>query len=73
MILIGRGGVTITRNHPKSLHVRLTAPLEWRINAVMEKRKLPEEKVKPYTIEMDIKRKKSRDYFSKLATRHIYC
>jgi hypothetical protein len=31
-ILIGRGGAAITRRIPTGIHVRLTAPIEWRID-----------------------------------------
>ncbi len=36
-IIVGRGGVAITRDIPKSLHVFLEAPLEWRAIRVAEK------------------------------------
>ena len=36
-IIVGRGGVAITRDIPKSLHVFLEAPLEWRALRVAEK------------------------------------
>jgi cytidylate kinase len=34
VILVGRGGVAITRHCPNSLHIRLQAPVAWRINEV---------------------------------------
>ena len=34
VIIVGRGGVSITRDFPNSLHIKLQAPLEWRINNV---------------------------------------
>lgn len=34
-ILIGRGGALTTRHLDSGIHVRLIAPLEWRINALM--------------------------------------
>lgn len=64
VIIVGRGGVSVTKNHPKSLHVRLYAPFEWRVKQISEKRNLPEEKVVPYAMEIDLKRKKFRDFFS---------
>lgn len=37
VIIIGRGGVAITRNIPGSVHIRLEAPEEWRIGKLMKK------------------------------------
>ena len=33
-IIVGRGGVVVARDIPNSLHIKLVAPLEWRINDV---------------------------------------
>lgn len=35
VVIGGRGGVAITRKLPNTLHLRLQAPLEWRIREVM--------------------------------------
>jgi cytidylate kinase len=35
VIIIGRGGACITRNRENSLHVRLVAPLEWRVKRIV--------------------------------------
>lgn len=35
-IIIGRGGVAHTRHIQKSLHIKLIAPIEWRIQKIME-------------------------------------
>ena len=32
VVIVGRGGVFITRNRPMGIHVRLTAPIEHRID-----------------------------------------
>lgn len=39
-IIVGRAGHIISRNIEKSLLVRLTAPLQWRIRQIMEKNNL---------------------------------
>ncbi len=39
-IIVGRGGHIITRDIKKSLLVKLTAPLDWRIKQIMEKNNL---------------------------------
>lgn len=64
IIIVGRGGVTVTKNHPKALHIRLYAPFDWRVQQMSKKRNIPIDKVIPYAMEMDVKRKKFRDFFS---------
>ena len=63
VIIVGRGAVSIAKDHPKSLHVMLQAPFDWRVEQVSEKRDLPVQKVIPYAREIDIRRKKFRDFF----------
>ena len=47
IIIVGRGGVAITQGCPNALHVRLQAPLQWRINKISEKYQLtPSEALK---------------------------
>ncbi len=55
-VLIGRGGVSITNNMPNALHVRLVAPLYWRVENVMRKKGLSIEKAEEYVIDTDEKR-----------------
>jgi len=55
-VLIGRGGVSITRNMTNSLHIRLVAPLYWRIENVMRKKGFALEKAEEYVIDTDEKR-----------------
>lgn len=62
-IIVGRGGIAITRDMPQSLHVSLDAPLEWRILRTMEKLNLSHEEAEKYTLSLDRKRKQFRDYF----------
>ena len=62
-IIVGRGGVAITRDIPKSLHVFLEAPLEWRALRVSEKHKCTIEEAKQYAQSIDKKRARFRDQF----------
>lgn len=57
-VIIGRGGVAITREMTNSLHVRLVAPLQWRIENVMRKKNMIAEKAEEYIVETDEKRHK---------------
>jgi cytidylate kinase len=62
-VIVGRGGVAITRDIPRSLHINLEAPLEWRVLRSMEKLKLSHDEAEKYAISLDKKRKQFRDYF----------
>ncbi len=63
VIIVGRGGVAITRDILKSLHVNLTAPLEWRVLRISEKHGIDHEEAEKMAIEIDKKRQQFRDYF----------
>ncbi|MCK5700507.1 MAG: cytidylate kinase-like family protein [Cyclobacteriaceae bacterium] len=63
VIIVGRGGVSITRDISDSLHLKIQAPLEWRINYVSKNQmiSLTEAKKKIQTI--DMQRKMISEYF----------
>jgi len=62
-IIVGRGGVAICRDIPKSLHIHLEAPLEWRALRTSEKHNLNIDEARRYCLDIDAKRKKFREYF----------
>lgn len=62
-IIIGRGGVAITRDISQSLHINLEAPLEWRVIRTMEKLNMSHDDAKNYALSLDKKRKQFRDFF----------
>jgi len=62
-VIVGRGGVAITRDIPKSLHIYLEAPLEWRVIRVAEKYDFTIEKARAHAQNIDKKRSHFRDYF----------
>ncbi len=62
-IIVGRGGVAITRDIPLSLHIFLEAPLEWRALRVAEKHNWSIDKARSYAQSVDKKRTSFRDYF----------
>ena len=43
VVIIGRGGFQIARHMPGAIHLRLVAPMEFRVNAVMQYDNLSEE------------------------------
>jgi len=57
-VIIGRGGVAITHDMTNALHIRLVAPLYWRVENVMKKKGMIIEKAEEYVIETDEKRNK---------------
>jgi cytidylate kinase len=62
-IIVGRGSIAITRDIPRSLHINLEAPIEWRAIRISERYNLTFEKAKEAAIDTDKKRKEFRDYF----------
>ena len=63
-IIVGRAGAITTAGIPDGLHVRLVAPLEWRIKALSKRRMFSEKDVKAYIIENDRKRNLLLEQFS---------
>ncbi|UCH13082.1 MAG: cytidylate kinase-like family protein, partial [Bacteroidales bacterium] len=63
VVIVGRGGVAITHDISKSLHVNLEAPLEWRVLRVSAKFNMEPEEAEKYAQDVDRKRKQFRDYF----------
>jgi cytidylate kinase len=62
-IIVGRGGVAITRDIPKSLHIFLEAPLEWRALRVADKNNFTIDQARSYAQNIDKKRSSFRDFF----------
>jgi cytidylate kinase len=62
-VIVGRGGVAITRDIPRSLHLFLEAPLEWRALRVAEKNNYTIEQARSYAQSVDKKRAQFRDFF----------
>lgn len=62
-IIVGRGGVAITRDIPLSLHIFLEAPLEWRALRVAEKHNFSIDQARSYAQNIDKKRTSFRDFF----------
>lgn len=63
VIVLGRGGIAFTRDIPKSLHIFLEGPLEWRASLISEKCNLKLAEAKKYAIEIDKKREQYREFF----------
>lgn len=64
-IIIGRGGVVLTKDIQRSFHMRLQAPLEWRVAQLQEIYKLSTKEMLSYANEIDNKREILRNFFNK--------
>lgn len=63
VVIVGRGGVAITHDIPRSLHINLEAPLEWRKIRIAEKFDISLEEAEQAIRETDKNRKQFREYF----------
>ena len=63
VIILGRGGVAITRDIPRSLHIFLEAPLEWRASIISEKQCCTLQEAIKYVKETDKRRAQYREYY----------
>ena len=62
-IIVGRGGIAITRDLSNSLHINLVAPLDWRAAIISERYNVSIDEARISAIDIDNKRKEFRDYF----------
>lgn len=63
VVIVGRAGVVINRDIKKSLHVRLMAPLDWRITSTMQMLNLTREKALELITLKDANRKRFLEYY----------
>jgi len=56
LVIVGRGGVSITHEIEDALHIRLVAPFYWRVENVMKKKNIGLEEAEEYVIDTDEKR-----------------
>ena len=61
VVIVGRGSEVLSRDIPRSLHVRLFAPLDWKINVMSERLNIPAEKAKNIVLQVDKERAEFRD------------
>lgn len=63
IIVVGRAAVVINRDIPKSLHIRLMAPIEWRVDRIMETQGLTREQAIETMNAKDANRKRFLEYY----------
>jgi len=64
VIIVGRAGSAILRDVPNSLHIKLIAPLDYRVDGVSRRHQITHSEAKKLTIDMDRKRKLLRNEFA---------
>ncbi len=68
VVILGRGGVAITRDISRSLHIQLQAPLEWRTLRVSERFQIELKEAEKYIMEIDRKRIEFINFFGGINT-----
>ncbi|MCD4732458.1 MAG: cytidylate kinase-like family protein, partial [Bacteroidales bacterium] len=63
VIIVGRGGVAFAKDNPKSLHIKLTAPIEWRVDRISKNYDKTRREALKYVLEVDQERKFLIDSF----------
>jgi cytidylate kinase len=63
VIIVGRGGIAFKKDNPKSLHFKLTAPVEWRVDQIAKNYKKSKKEALKYVLEVDLERKYLIDSF----------
>lgn len=61
VIIVGRGGSSILRDIPNSLHIKLISPIDYRVEGVSRRHEISYSEAKKLTIEMDKKRAQLRN------------
>lgn len=63
-VLLGRGGAAITGDMKRGIHIKLVAPLSWRIDSLVKRKNRSRNEIEPFIVENDKKREKLVSYFS---------
>lgn len=66
VVIVGLGGVAITKNIEKSMHIKLYAPYKYRLNIVEKRENMNTEKAREFMDESDVNRVLLIDYFNGL-------
>jgi len=63
VVIVGRAGVALNRDIKRSLHVRLIAPLDWRIDRIEKLQGMTKEKALDLITSKDANRKRFMEYY----------
>ena len=64
-VIIGRGGVCVTDHIKRSLNIKLMAPIDWRIEGLVKRKKITKSEAKALIEDMDPKRDQWNERMSK--------
>ena len=57
VIIVGRGGVAFSKDNPRSIHIKLCAPIEWRVDRIQKSYKMSKPKALRFVLDTDEERK----------------
>lgn len=63
VIVIGRGGVAFSKYNKQSIHIKLTAPFDWRVSRIMKSYQLEKKEAENYVVKVDQERKQLIENF----------
>ncbi len=63
VVIVGRGSEILSHGIPRALHVRLYAPLDWKIKAMCERSTISESESKKIVLQVDKQRSDFRDSY----------
>lgn len=63
VVILGRAGVAIVNHSKRNLHIKLTAPLDWRVMKLAREYKIPESRALKHIKESDEKRDNFKRYY----------
>jgi cytidylate kinase len=63
VIIVGRGGVAFKNDNPNSIHIKLIAPIEWRIDRISKNYRKTRKEALKYILDIDQERKYLIDSF----------
>lgn len=64
VVIVGRASETLTADIPRSLRIKLFAPLNWKVAAISERLKISTEEAKKIVVRVDRQRSKFKDEYS---------
>lgn len=65
VLILGRGGEVITHERPNSVHVKVTAPVPWRVSNLVKRKNITKAKATKMLQEIDSERDALKNYFLK--------
>ncbi len=71
-IIIGRAGCYIAKNIIKSLHIKLIAPFDWRVEQIMKINEISKQEAKNEVLDIDKKRNDFMNFYKKTSNDDVF-